>query len=237
MNLSFLCHQKNSKEENIVPQSKKRRLYDEEELSAASQMLMFDFRFDIQPSAPKISIFAPSLQWMANSSTSAPFVCSPSGVPECSPLPFMCDEEETEDDELISESKEDEVQKPKRKRSKLSTFTDITHLLHLPQKEAAQKLGISESMLCKRFKEQTQRKWPFRTLRKLDRQIEKKQKAFFISSDEQKKIQQLKDERDLCLAPVQIRIKPSDIDLKIFKKDLNILQQAPFDPSESTSDD
>jgi hypothetical protein len=235
MNLSFLCHQKNSKEENSVSQSKKRRLYDEEELAAASQMLMFDF--NIVPSAPKISIFAPSLQWMANNSTSSLFTCSPSGVPECSPLPFMCDDEETEDEELPSESKDDEVQKPKRKRSKLSTFTDITHLLHLPQKEAAQKLGISESMLCKRFKEQTQRKWPFRTLRKLDRQIEKKQKAFFISSDDQKKIQQLRDERDLCLAPVEIRIKPSDIDIKIFKKDLNILQQAPFDPSESTSDD
>jgi hypothetical protein len=43
-----------------------------------------------------------------------------------------------------------------------STHIDITHLLHYPQKEAAKKLGISESMLCKRFKESTPRKWPYR---------------------------------------------------------------------------
>lgn len=54
------------------------------------------------------------------------------------------------------------------------SFVDITALLvHpqlnliltlevLPQKEAAVRLGISESMLCKRFKECTQRKWPYR---------------------------------------------------------------------------
>jgi hypothetical protein len=43
-----------------------------------------------------------------------------------------------------------------------SIFVDITDLLALPQKEAATKLGISESMLCKRFKECTRRKWPYR---------------------------------------------------------------------------
>jgi hypothetical protein len=37
--------------------------------------------------------------------------------------------------------------------------------LTLPQKEAAAKLGISESMLCKRFKECTRRKWPYRYVR------------------------------------------------------------------------
>lgn len=42
------------------------------------------------------------------------------------------------------------------------TYVDITDLLVLPQKEAAAKLGISESMLCKRFKECTRRKWPYR---------------------------------------------------------------------------
>jgi len=42
------------------------------------------------------------------------------------------------------------------------THIDITHLLPLPQKEAARRLGISESMLCKRFKESTPRKWPYR---------------------------------------------------------------------------
>ena len=41
-------------------------------------------------------------------------------------------------------------------------YIDITDLLTLPQKEAARRLGISESMLCKRFKECTRRKWPYR---------------------------------------------------------------------------
>ena len=41
-------------------------------------------------------------------------------------------------------------------------YIDITDLLILPQKEAARRLGISESMLCKRFKECTRRKWPYR---------------------------------------------------------------------------
>jgi hypothetical protein len=41
-------------------------------------------------------------------------------------------------------------------------YIDITDLLVLPQKEAARRLGISESMLCKRFKECTRRKWPYR---------------------------------------------------------------------------
>ena len=41
-------------------------------------------------------------------------------------------------------------------------YIDITDLLILPQKEAAKRLGISESMLCKRFKECTKRKWPYR---------------------------------------------------------------------------
>lgn len=43
-----------------------------------------------------------------------------------------------------------------------SNYVDITPLLVLPQKEAASRLGISESMLCKRFKECTRRKWPYR---------------------------------------------------------------------------
>jgi len=238
MNLSTLCHQLDSPVEQCPSQSKKRRMYDEQELEAASQMLMFDFGLNMQSSAPKISIFAPSLHWMAPAQSSAPFLCSPSGVPECPSLPFFVEESDlTEDDEIVCDSKEDaEAQKPKRKRAKLSTYTDITHLLHLPQKEAAQKLGISESMLCKRFKEQTQRKWPFRNLRKLDKQIEKKQKAFFISSDDQKKIQLLKDQRDSCLAPVEIRIKPSEVNLKIFKKGKD-LNQGPYDPSESLSYD
>lgn len=50
-------------------------------------------------------------------------------------------------------------------------LTDITPLLSLPQKVAAAMLGLSESMLCKRFKACTQRKWPYRQLCKIDRAI------------------------------------------------------------------
>lgn len=39
----------------------------------------------------------------------------------------------------------------------------------LPQKQAANKLGISESMLCKRFKECTKRKWPYRYVSRIMR--------------------------------------------------------------------
>lgn len=54
---------------------------------------------------------------------------------------------------------------PKDLLSAEGNYIDITDLLTLPQKEAAKKLGISESMLCKRFKECTRRKWPYRYVR------------------------------------------------------------------------
>ena len=62
-------------------------------------------------------------------------------------------------------------------------------------------------------------------------------KSRCFSSDDIKKLKTLNEERDKCLVPAQIRIKPSDLDLKIFKKDLPMLQSAPCDPSESVSDD
>jgi len=91
-------------------------------------------------------------------------------------------------------------------------YVDITPLLVLPQKEAATKLGISESMLCKRFKECTRRKWPYRYLRKIDKMIRvlsvKKNES--IPREDQEKIQRLKREREECLQPVKIRITGHD---------------------------
>jgi len=89
-------------------------------------------------------------------------------------------------------------------------LTDITHLLTLPQKEAAKILGISESMLCKRFKEQTQRKWPYRYLRKVERQISLKQKSKKLSLEDIKKLELLANEREKCLSSVQIRLRPNN---------------------------
>jgi hypothetical protein len=64
----------------------------------------------------------------------------------------------------------DETTKESSSASAEGNYIDITDLLTLPQKEAAKKLGISESMLCKRFKECTRRKWPYRYVRCLARQ-------------------------------------------------------------------
>jgi hypothetical protein len=92
-------------------------------------------------------------------------------------------------------------------------YVDITPLLVLPQKEAATRLGISESMLCKRFKECTRRKWPYRYLRKIDKMIRVltlNKKSDSIPREDQEKIQRLKREREECLHPVKIRITGHD---------------------------
>jgi len=89
-----------------------------------------------------------------------------------------------------------------------SQYIDITSLLNLPQKEAARKLGISESMLCKRFKETTRRKWPYRYVRKLEKIIEalRQQNDSAMSEDSSHKLSELEEERKQCLKPVQIRV-------------------------------
>jgi len=103
-----------------------------------------------------------------------------------------------------------------RKRSRGESdcnYVDITSLLVLPQKEAATRLGISESMLCKRFKECTRRKWPYRYLRKIDKMVRVltlNKKADSIPLEDQEKIQRLHREREECLQPVKIRITGHD---------------------------
>jgi len=82
-----------------------------------------------------------------------------------------------------------------------SSYVDITSLLILPQKEAATRLGISESMLCKRFKECTRRKWPYRYLRKIDKMIHVltiNKKGETLSKEELEKVDKLKAEREEC---------------------------------------
>lgn len=51
-------------------------------------------------------------------------------------------------------------------------FVDITEYLNMPQSEAAKKLGIPPSTLSKRWKEAVRnRKWPWRVVCKLDKEI------------------------------------------------------------------
>jgi len=58
------------------------------------------------------------------------------------------------------------------KRDESSKFVDVTPYLTLPQHEAAKKLGIPSSTLAKRWKEAScNRKWPYRTVSKLDKEI------------------------------------------------------------------
>eukprot|EP01096_Ripella_sp_DP13-Kostka_P001939 TRINITY_DN1250_c1_g1_i2.p1 TRINITY_DN1250_c1_g1~~TRINITY_DN1250_c1_g1_i2.p1 ORF type:complete len:998 (+),score=435.21 TRINITY_DN1250_c1_g1_i2:310-2994(+) len=92
-------------------------------------------------------------------------------------------------------------------------FVDITELLVLPQKEAAKRLGISESMLCKRFKESTRRKWPYRNLRKIEKVVNAMRAHKLdncLTMDERDRIDRLQQEKRECLKPVRIRLTPSD---------------------------
>jgi hypothetical protein len=97
-----------------------------------------------------------------------------------------------------------------------SQMVDITELLGLPQRQAAEVLGISESMLCKRYKERTKRKWPFRYLGKLEKKIAVKEAQLSrdgsLSVLEQSALDSLLKERAECLMPVSIRI--TDVDEK-----------------------
>jgi hypothetical protein len=83
---------------------------------------------------------------------------------------------------------------------------EITHLLNLPQAEAAKILGIAPSTLSKRFAAATPgRKWPYRAIIKLDKQLE-----YFASLEPSEMLQnelaKLQDERNQLLAPISIKL-------------------------------
>ncbi len=84
---------------------------------------------------------------------------------------------------------------------------DITHLLALPQSEAAAKVGLTTSTFCKRWKEAVgQRKWPFRVLAKIDKEISTLKKKTPLSRANEAKIAQLRKLRRETLAPAAIRL-------------------------------
>lgn len=89
-------------------------------------------------------------------------------------------------------------------------MVDITSLLGMPQRQAAEVLGISESMLCKRYKECTKRKWPFRYLGKLEKKINAKNallvKSGALSAPDRAALDALLREKAAILTPIQIRV-------------------------------
>jgi len=127
------------------------------------------------------------------------------------------------------------IQKKKTRIDLDCNYIDITPLLVLPQKEAASKLGISESMLCKRFKECTRRKWPYRYLRKIDKMLQMfKGEYFATGAEDQEKIDRLRKEREECLQPVKIRITGND---KVSVKLQSMLTKAGLLMSETESEE
>eukprot|EP01091_Cochliopodium_minus_P003508 TRINITY_DN1343_c0_g1_i2.p1 TRINITY_DN1343_c0_g1~~TRINITY_DN1343_c0_g1_i2.p1 ORF type:complete len:131 (-),score=38.88 TRINITY_DN1343_c0_g1_i2:340-732(-) len=90
----------------------------------------------------------------------------------------------------------EEIEKFSKKNTLL---TDITTLLNLPQKLAALKLDMSESMLCKKFKETVNKKWPFRQIQKIEREI--------AATDNKNEIERLTEKRNSNLYPVSIYLR------------------------------
>lgn len=88
-------------------------------------------------------------------------------------------------------------------------IVNISDLLTLPQKEAANHLGISDSMLCKRFKASTKRKWPYRYLKKLEKSIkclESMKNLGRLTPQDLKRLDELISERNKLLNPVSIKL-------------------------------
>lgn len=92
---------------------------------------------------------------------------------------------------------------PKKAKRSLDRTVDITHLLSLPQREAAERLGIQHVTFLRRFRKATGgRRWPFRRLRGIEGKINK----LFDSAGprDQSEIEKLERERRELLSPVSI---------------------------------
>lgn len=181
------------------------------EVSAKHKYQSFAFRFSLEEGYSKKKILT--------SVNSAPF--------HTQTRPARVIKRKREEDNYGSSSDEDFVLSTPEKVTAYETYdtkatgpvvhsdynyVDITDLLTLPQKEAASKLGISESMLCKRFKECTRRKWPYRYIRKIDKIINMLcvQDGTPLSVEDKKKLDKLLKEREERLQPVKIRITQHD---------------------------
>jgi hypothetical protein len=94
----------------------------------------------------------------------------------------------------------------KRSRN-VGTMLDITDLLCLLQSEAALTVGMTASTFCKRWKEAVgERKWPFRLIIKLDKEIASLQRKTPESRAAKTKIAALRKQRIQLVAPTSIRV-------------------------------
>ena len=104
---------------------------------------------------------------------------------------------------------------------KNTLLTDITPLLIYTQKVAASKLDMSESMLCKKFKETINKKWPYRQIRKIEKEI-----AVAENKDDLDKLILLRNEH---MAPVKIYVRrylyQEEVDDENFTFDQNINEE------------
>ena len=91
-----------------------------------------------------------------------------------------------------------------------ANYFDITHLLTLPQASAAQAVSLSKPTFVRRWKESVgNRKWPYRLILKLDRQIralKKFERRNGASPESAAKIERIKSLRAKALEPTRIRL-------------------------------
>jgi hypothetical protein len=91
-------------------------------------------------------------------------------------------------------------------------YAEITEYLKLPQQDAAKRLGIPISTLSKRWKEVVRngRKWPYRTVRKLDTEImtllHNVPDGGSLPKELEQQLAELLAKRNKALQPVVIRI-------------------------------
>jgi hypothetical protein len=112
-----------------------------------------------------------------------------------------CDEDELSYTPIDSAAKRDGI------AAGLQETRDISDLLELSQSEAATALGMTPSTLCKRWKEAVgARKWPFRALGKIDKDIAALRKKTPMSRGHESRIAQLRKHRREILAPATIRL-------------------------------
>lgn len=90
-------------------------------------------------------------------------------------------------------------------------FFDITHLLTLPQADAAKAVRLSKPTFCKRWKEAvgSERKWPHRYILKIDReirQLKSQQKRSGSNKEIEDRLAVLTQKRKVALTPTSIRL-------------------------------